>query len=156
MLHPASKLNLKSMSIIWLIPITCICVLPFALMMRSWREAEALKTAQNFAKNEEKDRAGVQVRLILFNALRALEKAGTGGYRSYLSGLIEKGRTGEYIETAEAVAALELTRAEIVRYMPTPGDFPERTRENALSHYYKPLDIIDDAIDELNEMEAGA
>ena len=156
MLHPASKLNLKSMSIFWLIPITCICVLPFALMMRNWREAEALKTAQNFAKNEEKDRAGVQVRSILFHALRALEKAGTGGYRSYLSGLIEKGRTGEYIETAEAVSALELTRAEIVRYMPTPGDFPEHTRENAMSHYYKPLDIIDDAIDELNEMEEGA
>lgn len=156
MLHPASKLNLKNMSPFWLIPITCLLALPFALIMRSARNTEARETALKLAKNEKKDRDGVQVRSILFRALRALEKAGTGGYRSYLSGLIEKGRTGEYIETAEAVAALELTRAEIVRYMPTPGDFPERTRENAMSHYYKPLDIIDDAIDELNEMEAGA
>ena len=156
MLHPASKLNLKNMSPFWLIPITCLLALPFALIMRNARNTEARETALKLAKNEKKDRDGVQVRSILFHALGALEKAGTGGYRSYLSGLIEKGRTGEYIETAEAVTALELTRAEIVRYMPTPGDFPERTRENAMSHYYKPLDIIDDAIDELNEMEAGA
>lgn len=144
------------MSPFLVIPITCLLVLPFALIMRSGRNDEARQTAKNLAESEEKDRAGVLIRSILFHALRALENAGTGGYRSYLSGLIEKGRTGEYIETAEAVTALELTRAEIVRYMPTPGDFPERTRENAMSHYYKPLDIIDDAIDELNEMEAGA
>ena len=138
------------------IPITCLLALPFALIMRSGRNDEARQTAKKLAESEEKDRAGVLIRSILFRALRALENAGTGGYRSYLSGLIEKGRTGEYIETAEAVAALELTRAEIVRYIPGPESFADATRENALSHYYKPLDIIDDAIDELNEMEEGA
>ena len=125
-------------------------------MMRAAKNDEARETALNLAINEKKDRDGVQVRCTLFSALRALEKAGAGGYRSYLSGLIQKGREGVYIEPGEAIAALELTRAEILRYTPGPESFAPATRENALEHYRKPIELLNNAIIELEKMEAGA